>query len=86
MRQSSATAVAAARTAGQSATTASRAVSYTHLGTVLDRRASALAEMTDDVKVDAKAIGNNPYLQTLADGQQMQAIAVGVGLQEFRCV
>ena len=27
------------------------------LGTVLDRRASALAEMTDDVKVDAKEIG-----------------------------
>ncbi|QHV62008.1 hypothetical protein DMI77_00830 [Akkermansia muciniphila] len=40
------------------------------LGTVLDRRASALAEMTDDVKVDAKAIGNNPDLQTLADEQQ----------------
>lgn len=40
------------------------------LGTVLDRRASALAEMTDDVKVDAKAIGDNPDLQTLADEQQ----------------
>lgn len=40
------------------------------LGTVLNRRASALAEMTDDVKVDAKAIGNNPDLQTLADEQQ----------------
>lgn len=26
--------------------------------------------MTDDVKVDAKAIGNNPDLQTLADEQQ----------------
>lgn len=40
------------------------------LGTVLDRRASALAEMTDDVKVDAKAIGDHPDLQTLADEQQ----------------
>lgn len=40
------------------------------LGTVLDRRTSALAEMADDVKVDAKAIGNNPDLQTLADEQQ----------------
>ena len=40
------------------------------LGALLDRRASALAEMTDDVKVDAKAIGNNPDLQTLADEQQ----------------
>lgn len=40
------------------------------LGTVLDRRASALAEMTDDVKVDAKTIGDNPDLQTLANEQQ----------------
>lgn len=40
------------------------------LGTVLDRRTSALAEMADDVKVDAKAIGNNPDLQTLAEEQQ----------------
>lgn len=40
------------------------------LGTVRNRRDSALAEMTDDVKVDAKAIGRHPDLKTLADEQQ----------------
>lgn len=40
------------------------------LGTVRNRRDSALAEMTDDVKVDAKAIGRHPDLKTLAEEQQ----------------
>lgn len=40
------------------------------LSTVRNRRDSALAEMTDDVKVDAKAIGRHPDLKTLAEEQQ----------------
>ena len=40
------------------------------LGTVLNRRMSALAEMTDDVKIDAKAVGDNPDMQSLAEEQQ----------------
>lgn len=40
------------------------------LGTVVDRRASALAEMTDDVKVNARAVGKNTTLKALAAEQQ----------------
>lgn len=40
------------------------------LSTVRNRRDSALAEMTDDVKVDSKSIGRHPDLKTLAEEQQ----------------